>query len=315
MLSFFPALYPDELLYSTLARYHIRSGNKSFKQTDLELFGYSSQQVCKITLTNNLNYLVINLPLGSQQTVDNLLQNHTLYPFYATFLMPQEAWLLKNSMSKKLSGSILDIVKVATNFSGDSKKFLKFCPECLEKDTQKYGEPYWHRIHQVPGILVCPTHSVVLHDSSVGVESKGIYYHAASMDNCLLPSKVKIFTNKTLQTLFILANEINWLIHSNFTFRGLAWLRAQYQYYLVHKGLLQTFPGGKFKFDEFGFTQLIFEFYGQEFLEALNPKLTQHQGKYFSYCLFGCDLNPAIDRITHILMIKVLANSIEVFFQ
>jgi hypothetical protein len=123
MLSFFPTLYSDELLYSALAKYHIRSGNKSFKQTDLELFGYSSQQVCKITLTNNLNYLIKNLPLLSQLTVDNLLQNHTLYPFYVTFLIPQEAWLLKDLMSKKLSGSILEVAKVATNSSGDSKKF------------------------------------------------------------------------------------------------------------------------------------------------------------------------------------------------
>ncbi|MBN4001755.1 MAG: hypothetical protein HWQ58_07960 [Nostoc sp. LPT] len=104
------------------------------------------------------------------------------------------------------------------------------------------------------------------------------------------------------------------LIHNNFAFKGLAWLRAQYQHYLVSKGLLQIFPAGKFKFDEYGFSKLIFDFYGQESLEALNPKLTQHQGKYFSHCLLGCDLNPAIDRITHILMIKYLANSIEVFF-
>lgn len=315
MLSFFPTLYPDELLYSTLARYHIRSGNKSFKQTDLELFGYSSQQICKITLNNNLNYLVKNLPFRSQQTVENLLQNHTLYPFYATFLTPQEAWLLKNSMSKKLSCSILDVAKVATNSSGDAKKFLKFCPDCLEKDTQKYGEPYWHRIHQVPGILVCPIHGVLLQDSCVEVESKGIHYHAASIDNCLLVNHVKNLTNNAVKTLLILANDINWLIYSNFIFKGLAWLRAQYQRYLVDKRLLQTFSGGKFKFDEYGFAQRIFEFYGQESLEALNSKLAQPQGKYYSHCLFGCDLNPAIDRITHILMIKFLADSIEEFFQ
>ncbi|MBD2044139.1 TniQ family protein [Coleofasciculus sp. FACHB-64] len=315
MLSFFPILYPDELLYSTLARYHIRSGNKNFKQTDLELFGYSSQQVCRITLTNNLNYLVKNLSLLSPPTVDNLLQNHTLYPFYTTFLKTQEAWLLKDSMSKKLSGSILDVAKVATNSSGDSKRFLKFCPECLENDIQKYGEPYWHRIHQVPGILVCPTHSVVLHDSCVEVESKGVHYHAASVDNCLVTTNIKKFTNQTLETLLTLANDINWLIHSNFAFQGLAWLRTQYQHYLVNKGLLQSFPGGKFKFDEYGFAQLIFEFYGQESLEAVNTKLTHHQGKYFSHCLFGCDLEPAIDRVAHILMMKFLANSIEEFLQ
>ena len=315
MLSFFPTLYPDELLYSTLARYHIRSGNKTFKQTDLELFGYSSQQIYKITLTNNLNYLVKNLPLLSQQTVENLLQSHTLYRFYATFLMPQEAWLLKNSMSKKLSKSVPDFAKVATNSSGDSRKFLKFCSECLEKDTQKYGEPYWYRIHQVPGILVCPTHGIFLHDSCVKVESKGIHYHAANHENCLVATNIKNLTNHTLKTLFTLANDISWLIHANVKFQGLAWLRAQYQRYLVNKGLLQTLPSGKFKFDENGFAQLIFQFYGQESLEVLNPKLMQYQGKYLFHCLFGCDLNPAIDRITHVLMIKFLANSIEEFFQ
>lgn len=315
MLSFFPTLYPDELLYSALARYHIRSGNRSFKQTDLELFGYSSQQLCKITLTNNVNYLVKNLPLRSQQTVENLLQNHTLYPFYEIFLIPQEAWLLKDSIKKKNSLSILEVAKVAINSSGDSQKFLKFCPECLEEDTQKYGELYWHRMHQVPGILVCLTHGSVLHDSCVEIESKGIHYHAASIDNCLVACEIKNLASNTVNILLMLANDINWLIHSNFSFQGLAWLRTQYQYYLANKGLLQTFSSGKFKFDESSFFQLIFEFYGQETLDLLNPKLVQHQGKYFSHCLFGCDLSPTIDRITHILMIKFLVSSIEEFFQ
>ncbi|MEH2136714.1 hypothetical protein [Nostoc sp.] len=146
------------------------------------------------------------------------------------------------------------------------------------------------------------------------IESKGIHYYAASLDNCLVVTDIKNLANQTLKTLFTLTNDINLLIHSNFAFKGLAWLRAQYQRYLVSKGLLQIFPAGKFKFDEYGFSKLIFDFYGQESLEALNPKLTQHQGKYFSHCLLGCDLNPSIDRITHILIIKYLANSIEVFF-
>lgn len=315
MLSFFPTLYPDELLYSALARYHIRSGNRIFRQSDLELFGYSSRQVCKITLTNNLIYLVQNLPLRSQQTVDSLLQNHTLYPFYATFLMPQEAWLLKDSMRKKLSGSILEIAKVAMNSSGDSKKFLKFCPVCLIEDTQKYGEPYWHRMHQIPGVLVCPTHGFVLLDSYIAVESKGIHYHAANPDNCLVNKDVTSFTSKTLETLLTLTNDIKLLINSNISFKGLAWLRGQYQRYLVNKGLMQIFPGGKFKFNEQEFFRCMLSFYGQECLEAINPRLIQHQGKYFSHCLLACDVNPAIDRITHVLIIKFLIDSIQAFFQ
>lgn len=315
MLSFFPILYPDELLYSALARYHIRSGNKSFRQTDLDLFGYSSQQLCRVTLTNNLNYLDKNLSFFSKLTFSELLQNHTLYPFYATFLMPQEAWQLKDCMGKKLSGSIFEVAKVATNSTGDTNKFLKFCPVCLEKDTQEYGEPYWHRIHQIPGILVCPNHGVILHDSYVAVESKGIHYHAASHDNCLENTNIKNFENQSVEMLLKLTKDIDWLINSSISFKKLAWLRSQYMNYLEKEGLIQIFPRGKFKFDERRFLKLILEFYGQEPLEALNPKLTQSQGNYFSYCLLGCDINPNIDRITHILMIKFLAGSLEVFFR
>lgn len=315
MLSFFPSLYPGELLYSALARYHIRSGNKSFRQTDLELFGYTSGQLCRVTLTNNLNYLVKNLSLFSQLRFSDLLQNHTLYPFYATFLMPQEIWRLRDCMGKKLSGSILEVAKVATLSTDDSNKFLKFCPVCLKQDTQEYGEPYWHRIHQVPGILVCPNHAVVLHDSSVAVESKGIHYHAASHDNCLENTNIKNFENQSIEMLLKLTKDIDWLINNSLSFKGLTWLRSQYMNYLENKRLIQIFRGGKFKFDEHRFLKLILEFYGQEPLEALNPKLTQSQGKYFSYCLLGCDINPTIDRITHILNIKFLALSLEVFFK
>lgn len=314
MLSFFPTLYPDELLYSALARYHIRSGNRSFKQTDLELFGYSSQQLCRVTLNNNLNYLVQNLSLFSQLTVSDLLQNHTLYPFYASFLTLQQAYQLKDSMSKKLSGSILEVAKVANNSTGDLTKFLKFCPVCLEQDTQEYGEPYWHRIHQIPGILVCLTHGVILHDSSVGVESKGIHYHAASPENCLCNQNQVKYTDSTVEKLLILAQDIWDTSNINISFKGLAWLRNQYQSYLVNQKFMILLPGAKFRFNEKSFSKSICDFYGQEFLEIINPTLIRNADKYFSRYLLACDVNPVIDRIMHILIIKFLASSVTTFF-
>ena len=59
MLGSFPTPYPDELLYSVVARYHIRSGNKSFRQTHEELFETVELQPDKIVLPNNLNFLII----------------------------------------------------------------------------------------------------------------------------------------------------------------------------------------------------------------------------------------------------------------
>lgn len=38
MISFFPTPYEDELLYSILARYHLRSGNISYVDTNKDLF-------------------------------------------------------------------------------------------------------------------------------------------------------------------------------------------------------------------------------------------------------------------------------------
>ena len=39
MIPFFPAPYPDELWYSVICRYHIRSGNPSVKYSIRELYG------------------------------------------------------------------------------------------------------------------------------------------------------------------------------------------------------------------------------------------------------------------------------------
>lgn len=42
MMTFFPVPYEDEVLYSVLARYHVRSGNISYKATMRDLFGSTS---------------------------------------------------------------------------------------------------------------------------------------------------------------------------------------------------------------------------------------------------------------------------------
>ena len=42
MLQYFPTPYPDELWYSILGRYHVRSGNQNSATTLRELFGAES---------------------------------------------------------------------------------------------------------------------------------------------------------------------------------------------------------------------------------------------------------------------------------
>lgn len=48
-------------------------------------------------------------------------------------------------------------------------RFLRFCKECREEDVRKVGEAYWHRTHQLPGIMTCYRHKAWLVESDVSV--------------------------------------------------------------------------------------------------------------------------------------------------
>jgi len=64
---FFPTLYPDELLYGGLARYHIWSQNISLKATVDDLLGSRSASAV-IDLPNNLDKLCKQL---SSETISH----------------------------------------------------------------------------------------------------------------------------------------------------------------------------------------------------------------------------------------------------
>ena len=42
------------------------------------------------------------------------------------------------------------------------KDSLCYCPLCMQEEMERYGEPYWHRLHQLPGVTCCITHKVKL---------------------------------------------------------------------------------------------------------------------------------------------------------
>ena len=77
MISFFPKPYPDEILYSLLARYHIRSGNTSPKITLQELFNCRTT-VATVDLPSNLTSLIQKISFISNFQVEDLIYKHML---------------------------------------------------------------------------------------------------------------------------------------------------------------------------------------------------------------------------------------------
>ena len=310
MLGSFPTPYPDELLYSVVARYHIRSGNKSFRQTHEELFETVELQPDKIVLPNNLNFLISQLPQGSQLTVESLIKRNTLYPFFRSFLTPIEIYSFKDLLRKKSSSSISQAAKISAK---ERNKVLKFCPKCHQEDEQKYGEAYWHRQHQIPGMLVCLEHQIPLSHSQVLLENKQIHYYAASQID--LSETNKHLHNEEFRELALLINqELDWLSHNYIEFRGMTWLRNKYKSLLIDKGFITKYSRTKFKYHKEKFTEACVEFYGEKFLQTIQPKIWEKRHSYLEYSLFSCDITQTIDRITHILLVKFLCGSIRNIF-
>lgn len=311
MLGYFPTPYPDELLYSIVARYHIRSGNKSFLQTHQELFETTELQPDKIILPNNLNFLVSQLPQGSLLTVESLIKRNTLYPFFRTFLTPVEIYSFKNLLVSKLSTSISQAAKV---FDRERNSVIKFCSKCQQDDKQKYGEAYWHRNHQVPSILVCLKHHTPLSDSRVFLNSNKIHYYAASQENFDKLEVENVYPEALIQKSLWLGEEICWLTNNYIEFKGMTWLRNQYKLLLIEKQFITKYSNTRFKYHGQQTVNAFLEFYGREFLQIIQPQLLEKLEKYLEYYLLSCDITQKIDRITHILIIKFLCGSIRNIF-
>ncbi len=311
MLGSFPSPYPEELMYSVVARYHVRSGNKSFRQTHEELFETVELQSDKIVLPNNLNFLVSQLPEGSRLTEEGLIKRNTLYPFFRNFLTPIEIYSFKELLRSKSSISISQTAKISDK---ERNEVLKFCPKCCAEDTRKYGEAYWHRQHQIPGMLVCLKHKISLLDSEILLENKQIHYYAASQID-LSETEKHLYNEEFRQLALSINQELDWLSRNYIEFRGMTWLRNQYKSLLIHKGFITKYSRTRFKYHEEQFTEAFVEFYSKELLETIQPQIWEKRNSYLEYSLFSCDITQTIDRITHVLLIKFLCGSIRNIFE
>ncbi|BAY26830.1 Tn7-like transposition protein D [Calothrix sp. NIES-2100] len=160
MIGWFPDPYSDELFYSMFARYFDRMSYPNASHTSKELFGRMLSSI-KVYMANNLDYLIQVLPPGNCYTADLLIDLHTLLPFCSPFYAPY--------LIKKIREEIKNDYTKFTFYKPriTHHNYLRFCPECFIEDKQQFGESYWHRLHQLPGVEICHIHGVILATSQV----------------------------------------------------------------------------------------------------------------------------------------------------
>lgn len=84
MIAYFPTPYPDELLYSQLARYYTKSGHMAYTYAAEELF------VSK-TVRPDMNFLNVFTPdalrmITRDMPMEDVVLKHTMFPYYGRFL-------------------------------------------------------------------------------------------------------------------------------------------------------------------------------------------------------------------------------------
>lgn len=185
VLGYFPRPLPDELFFSIVLRFAIHAGMPNTSSIVSELTGNHTLAV-DTRLANDLGHLVANLPPGHGATIDEFLDQHTLLPLYGSALTAAQTRLLRmravgptgrsRSTSQRLARGLQERAVYPTTSADLANKMalellpslpiarhLRYCPQCVVADREAYGEPYWHRIHQVRGIYICAQHGVLLH--------------------------------------------------------------------------------------------------------------------------------------------------------
>ena len=166
MIGFMPEIYTDELLYSMFARYYERSGYMAYIFAAEDLFQNKNERP-DVEFINRLTQDAQSV-IHKKMSADEVIMKHTMFPYYGR-LLDKESRNKAFSALVNMQGGYRNLLSIPKT---NKARYLRYCPLCVSEDRQKYGETYWHRIHQMIGVDVCPIHFCALLSSDVLIGSK-----------------------------------------------------------------------------------------------------------------------------------------------
>jgi len=307
MLTCFPTPYPDELLYSVFARYHIRSGNTSPKVTQQELFSCRTKSAV-IDMPCGINSLLSNMPSYFDYKPELIIINHTLFPYYTAFLSTARTEEFIAAMKSDFGGDIhAKLGIMASPIS--TPKFLRFCPDCNKEDINNYGENYWHRLHQLPGVIFCPNHITLLQNSKVSTYRYNKHeYIASDKTNCIIGIQNSDINSSDIQKHIDFALEIEWLFNNYKLLKDKEDFQSKYVEALKTKGLA-TPKGRVYQKD---FIKSFVQYYGTSFLLSIQSNVDYDFADNWLSNIVRKH-RKAFHPIRHLLIIRYLYGSLKNF--
>ncbi|KAA1013152.1 TniQ family protein [Paraburkholderia panacisoli] len=157
--------YPDEILGSWLARNELHNGKGAWLALLQEL-GSGVEECCFFDIPDYSPELAALLEALGAPSYQQVLLNLTTVPYWLAFdaAQPEQGILSGTENVPLLHGQHDRLVRNPRYLIKDyrSQVGIRFCPVCLTQDIRAVGEPYWHRVHQLPNVTICPEHRVRL---------------------------------------------------------------------------------------------------------------------------------------------------------
>jgi hypothetical protein len=149
----------------------MRSGNTYARSTNNELWG--KDRGYNLILPSNIERIACKIPANTGLTTERFILENTIYPLLKPFISQERNRLLLELMTNYTGDSRPNTFAVTglTWAKQQRKPYLSYCEQCIREDTEIYGEPYWHRTHQLPGVFICDKHHAMISKTDIFVNS------------------------------------------------------------------------------------------------------------------------------------------------
>lgn len=309
MIGVFQDPYPDEIFYSICARLCERAGYSKHRIAMRDLFGCEAV-VASVAFPSHLDDLVARLPPESAYTSDYLIEEHTLLPFYSSFLPPGRVGRLRQDMCGR-KGPAIHMRSGVMASRVPLPERLRFCPQCVAEDREQYGECYWHRVHQISGVELCPFHEMYLQNSDVPASNKRTRHEYVAAEHSLqrtmqLQREVR---SPYHQVLLEIAHDAYWLLCQRRLLQDLKLLSRRYRQLLAEIDLATS----RGRVDVSMFLQMFKNCYPAQLLRLLHCELEEDVQENWLLRLVRTP-HGAQHPLHHLLLMHFLGQTAESFF-
>lgn len=161
----FPPLYEGDCFYDILARFSEESGYLKSNDVSKELFGTHPDLRSAVVLPYKAELIYTWLGKDSNITMENLRDNHSAWQYLQTNGEIAEMGFAPMDRDDVRPGR-KKLARMASLFQ-KGVCYLRYCPHCAVVDRLTVGKPFWHQVHQLYGVKLCPVHGIPLLESGV----------------------------------------------------------------------------------------------------------------------------------------------------